>query len=71
MLTLIPLTVMRQLLRTIAFHLTVKVDLCWLEVAKAGAVRMGVDKVKAIPAPKVMLRAGKSKVLKINGAVIF
>ncbi len=55
----------------IAFLLTVEVDLWCLEAAGTGCVRTGVEKIKAIHATKVMLKEGKSKVLKVNGAAIF
>jgi hypothetical protein len=55
----------------IAFLLTVKVNLWWSEAWGVGGVRTDSEKIKAIYIRKVKLRAWRSKVVKLNIAVIF
>jgi hypothetical protein len=66
-----PIDCHETVIEDIVFLLTIKVDLWWSEAGETVGVRAGVEKIKAICATKVTLRAGKSRVLKVNGSVIF
>jgi hypothetical protein len=66
-----PIDCHETVVEDIAYLMTVKVNFWWSEAAGAGSVRMGVEKIKANHATKVTLSAGKTKFLKVNGAVIF
>jgi hypothetical protein len=66
-----PIDCHETVVENIAFLSTVKVDLWWSKAVGVGGVRSDVEKIKTIHIAKVALRAGRSKVLKVIGAVIF